>query len=149
MRRLPILVVLIGVIATISAVAARRASSPPTTDPGGRIWPPLPAPRQADADSAPTTPVPDTDTDNDTIAPSVTWVEPVDGACPVSHPIKANIRSGIYHEPGTTFYRRTVPHRCYATTAAAEADGLRRPRRGAADQRTAPDGAEPRTENER
>ena len=35
-------------------------------------------------------------------------------------------QSGIFHVPGGRFYDRTVPERCYATAAAAEADGYRR-----------------------
>jgi hypothetical protein len=53
------------------------------------------------------------------------WVEPVDGACPPSHPVKAKLASGIYHVPGGMNYERTHPDRCYADTAAAERDGLR------------------------
>lgn len=71
------------------------------------------------------------------IAPT-TWVEPIGGTCPVTHPIKANDRSRIYHEPGTPFYDRTVPERCYATTAAAEDDGYRAPKRGLAPPSTQP-----------
>lgn len=54
------------------------------------------------------------------------WVEPVDGECPPGYPIKGNDNSGIYHVPGGRFYARTVPERCYATEADAEADGYRR-----------------------
>jgi hypothetical protein len=53
------------------------------------------------------------------------WVEPVDGACPASHPIKAKLSSGIYHSPGGMNYERTHPDRCYVDGAAAERDGLR------------------------
>jgi hypothetical protein len=53
------------------------------------------------------------------------WVEPVDGACPVSHPIKVNATSGIFHTPGGRFYERTRPDRCYTDAATAEADGYR------------------------
>jgi hypothetical protein len=53
------------------------------------------------------------------------WVEPVDGECPPTHPIKAKMASGIYHVPGGFNYDRTRPDRCYRDTAAAEADGLR------------------------
>jgi len=48
-----------------------------------------------------------------------------DGACPVSHPVKAKLASGIYHEPGGGNYERTKADRCYLDAAAAEADGLR------------------------
>lgn len=58
--------------------------------------------------------------------PTQLWAEPVDGACPHGYPIKANANSGIYHVPGGRFYERTVPERCYADTADAEADGYRR-----------------------
>jgi hypothetical protein len=53
------------------------------------------------------------------------WVEAVDGSCPVSHPVKAKESSGIYHVPGSSFYARTRPERCYVDAAAAEADGYR------------------------
>ncbi|MEM1332385.1 MAG: nuclease, partial [Actinomycetota bacterium] len=55
------------------------------------------------------------------------WVEPDDdGACPISHPIKANDNSGIFHVPGGRFYERTKAERCYADETGAEADGYRR-----------------------
>jgi hypothetical protein len=54
------------------------------------------------------------------------WVAPVDGECPPGYPIKANDNSGIFHVPGGRFYARTVPERCYADAADAEADGYRR-----------------------
>ena len=51
-----------------------------------------------------------------------TWVEPdEEGACPLSHPVKANANSGIYHVPGGPFYDRTHAERCYADAAGAEA----------------------------
>lgn len=53
------------------------------------------------------------------------WVAPVDGACPATHPVKANDNSGIFHVPGGRFYERTRPERCYATPEAASADGYR------------------------
>ncbi len=56
-----------------------------------------------------------------------TWVEPNDdGSCPISHPIKANDNSGIFHVPEGTFYERTKAERCYTTAEAAIADGYRR-----------------------
>jgi hypothetical protein len=54
-----------------------------------------------------------------------TWVEPVEGACPSSHPVKAALSSGTFHVPGGPAYERSVPDRCYLDAAAAEADGLR------------------------
>jgi hypothetical protein len=53
------------------------------------------------------------------------WVDPDDGACPTTHPVKAKLTSGIFHVPGGANYERTKADRCYTTTDAAEADGLR------------------------
>ena len=52
-------------------------------------------------------------------------VEPVDGECPASHPVKGKLASGIYHEPGGRNYTRTPADRCYLDAAAAESDGMR------------------------
>jgi hypothetical protein len=57
------------------------------------------------------------------------WVEPVDGACPATHPVKAKLSSGIFHVPGAQMYERTNADRCYADAEAAEADGLRASKR--------------------
>ena len=57
------------------------------------------------------------------------WVEPDDGVCPSSHPVKAKLVSGIYHRPGGQSYDRTRPDRCYRDGPAAEADGLRAAKR--------------------
>jgi hypothetical protein len=54
------------------------------------------------------------------------WVDPLDdGACPATHPVKANDHSGIFHVPGGRFYDRTVAVRCYADAESATADGYR------------------------
>ena len=60
---------------------------------------------------------------------ATTWVEPVDGACPAGYPVKAKLKSGIFHLPGGLAYERTKPDRCYPDAAAAEADGLRAAKR--------------------
>jgi hypothetical protein len=73
-------------------------------------------------DSAPDTGSATTDTLRDE---ATRWVPPVDGACPAGHPVKGKATSGIYHVPGGRFYERTVPDRCYASAADAEADGYR------------------------
>jgi hypothetical protein len=57
------------------------------------------------------------------------WVEPDEGACSLSHPVKAKLASGIYHRPGGQSYERTRPDRCYRDGPAAEADGLRAAKR--------------------
>ena len=54
------------------------------------------------------------------------WVEPTDGTCPASHPVKAKMSSKIFHVEGGLNYERTHPDRCYRDAAAAEADGLRK-----------------------
>ena len=54
------------------------------------------------------------------------WADPLDdGTCPISHPVKANDNSGIFHLPGGRFYDRTKPERCYSDADAAVADGYR------------------------
>lgn len=57
------------------------------------------------------------------------WLPPVDGSCPDGYPVKAKLRSGIFHLPGMQAYGRTNPDRCYPSAAAAEADGLRAAKR--------------------
>ena len=85
-------------------------------------WPPLesePAP--------PPVPEPASDVAAFASVPSdQRWAAPVDGGCPDGYPIKANDNSMIFHMPGGRFYDRTVPERCYADAADAEADGYRR-----------------------
>ncbi|MET0627110.1 MAG: hypothetical protein ABW033_01475 [Acidimicrobiia bacterium] len=56
---------------------------------------------------------------------SAGWVEPDDGVCPRTHPVKAKLTSGIFHVEGGASYERTNADRCYASPEAAEADGLR------------------------
>jgi hypothetical protein len=54
------------------------------------------------------------------------WIAPLeDGSCPLSHPVKVNESSGIFHVPGGRSYDRTQAGRCYATPEAAAADGFR------------------------
>ncbi|HET9692588.1 MAG TPA: hypothetical protein VFP61_15675 [Acidimicrobiales bacterium] len=58
------------------------------------------------------------------------WLLPAgDGSCPPGHPVKAKDKSRLYHLPGMFAYGRCVPDRCYATAAAAEADGYQRAKR--------------------
>jgi hypothetical protein len=70
---------------------------------------------------------------DDTVPPPTTssapFTQPIDGACPASHPVKAKLASGIYHVPGGFSYDRTRPDRCYHDAQAAEADGLRAAKR--------------------
>jgi hypothetical protein len=62
-----------------------------------------------------------------TVAPpdGPAWVEPTARVCPASHPVKAKLASGIYHQPAGASYERTVPDRCYRDGPAAQGDGLR------------------------
>jgi hypothetical protein len=57
------------------------------------------------------------------------WVEPRGSVCPPTHPIKAKLKSGIFHLPGMVAYERTNPDRCYKDPKAAESDGLRQAKR--------------------
>ena len=57
--------------------------------------------------------------------PAAPWVEPTNGECPGTHPVKGKLASKIFHVPGGFNYPRTKPDRCYLDAAAAEADGLR------------------------
>lgn len=57
------------------------------------------------------------------------WVDPVEGTCPPTHPVKAKLASRLYHEPGMFAYDRTRPDRCYLDGATAEADDFTRAKR--------------------
>jgi hypothetical protein len=101
----------------------RWESQPPPYPPQPRVESSSPNPSTATSSapaSAPAEPVLATPTGGGD------WVEPVDGACPASHPVKAKMSSGIFHVAGGLNYERTRPDRCYRDPAAAEADGLRK-----------------------
>jgi len=110
----------VGVVAGV-VFAAWRAYKAQVSAPGAEgSWeaapfpfPPIPRPRPS------STPRPDA---SDGAEASV---EPLEGACPASHPVKGKVASGIYHLPGGLNYERTRPDRCYADADAAESDGLR------------------------
>lgn len=53
------------------------------------------------------------------------WVDPIEGVCPTTHPVKGKLASRIFHLPGMLNYARATPDRCYRDAPAAEADGLR------------------------
>ncbi len=93
------------------ALSARRSESAPEWETQPFPYPPTPKlPDDEGADVEGATPP---------------WVEPRDGTCPATHPVKAKLRSGIYHLPDGALYDRTNPDRCYVDVAAAEADDLR------------------------
>src|SRR3954451_9754640 len=87
------------------------------------VAPESPEPPLVDGGGA--TPIPEA-----MITGSTPWVDPIAGDCPVSHPVKAKLTSGIYHLPGGGNYDRTRAERCYVDADAAIADGLRAPKRG-------------------
>lgn len=122
-----------AIVGAVRMVLGRR--QPPVT--GEASWPTL-AERAAAAQAQPSKPAVGEPTGQSTEEPaepseqagdepaaSEDWVEPVDGACPATHPVKGKPGSGIFHLPGGLFYDRTVPDRCYRSAEAAEADGLR------------------------
>ena len=109
----------VGAAAAVAATAValralRRRRVPAVT--GDARWPPLSEPTPPPTRSGP-------------VFEPQTWVAPVDGVCPAGHPLKANENSMIFHAPGGMSYDRTVPERCYAEAADAEADGFRAARR--------------------
>jgi hypothetical protein len=53
------------------------------------------------------------------------WVAPVGGVCPTTHPVKASLARRIFHVPGGASYGRVTPERCYRSPEDAERDGLR------------------------
>ena len=98
---------------------------------------PAPFPPQPRAETSPTPATPVTTAEPVTATEPVAaqaapassgdaWVEPTEGTCPASHPVKAKMSSKIFHVEGGLNYERTHPDRCYRDAAAAEADGLRK-----------------------
>ncbi|HMS88119.1 MAG TPA: hypothetical protein PK748_02905 [Acidimicrobiales bacterium] len=94
------------------------ATPEPATPEPAVLEPAAPEPDTSEGEPAPERPP---------APPGERWAFPLDdGRCPPGHPIKAKLRSGLYHEPGMAAYERTHPDRCYAHAVDAEADGLRR-----------------------
>ena len=137
-RRLFRLVFLAGIAAGVVAVVrAMTNKDDPLPSPAGAPdgpWPPLrnetAAPKQPTAAAAPEPAVVPEPAGVPVAGASSGWVEPTaDGSCPAGHPVKAKLKSKIFHEPGQLNYDRTTPDRCYVDAAAAEADGLRAAKR--------------------
>jgi len=55
------------------------------------------------------------------------WVDPVGWDCPLDHPIKANLKSMIYHLRGDPYWDRTdaMSGECFDTAQHARAQGFR------------------------
>jgi hypothetical protein len=115
-RRAVLLALLAGV--AYALLRALRPASPPPSLPHH----PLTIPPGMDPEGGP-------EIEDGALAGIAPWVEPEDGACPASHPVKAKLGSGIFHVPGGLSYERTQPDRCYLDEAAAIADGLRAAKR--------------------
>jgi hypothetical protein len=146
LRRILAFGVLAGVLYALwRRIGARRpAPAAPTHGPGGTAGPGVPAGISRLGESPDESPRPgnspgdspgESASGNESAGDSAraeisqSWVEPEDGACPVSHPVKAKLSSGIFHPPGAQMYNRTRADRCYPDAAAAEADGLRASKR--------------------
>jgi len=111
--RLVFLAAVAGLLVTL--VRRRHVGAEPAVRPA---WPPL-----DDADARPVAAV------AEEVPPSARWSDPVERACPPGFEVKVKLSSGIYHLPGMFAYDRTKADRCYATEAAAEADGLHKAKR--------------------
>ena len=139
LRLAAIAAIIVGVVRTVMG-----KKKPEVT--GEASWPPLvddartsaPSALQADVagtpeqDDAQAEDEPELSTDgesSETDSSEVVWVDPADGECPASHPVKGNAQSKIYHVPGGASYGRTVAERCYISAEAAEADGFRAAKR--------------------
>ena len=110
-RRVPLLFALLGATWLVRrTLVLRQEALAPL--PVGTVWPSLPEP-----DATPR------------VKPPKTWVEPTDGACPATHPVKAKLSSGLFHLPGMLAYARTHADRCYLSEAAAEADAFTKAKR--------------------
>lgn len=127
------LALVLGAAAAVYKVVQARRPSPAL--PEGDAWPPTPAPRPV-----PTPPKAAAPTETSAAATKspptkkatengAGWVEPVEGNCPTTHPVKGKLASLIYHLPGMTAYERTNADRCYRDEDAAQADGLRKAKR--------------------
>jgi hypothetical protein len=109
--RLVILAACAGAIVVFFRRRSRSSATPsPRSTPFGPTTEPTPASHPTQAEPA---------------AAAPPWLRAVDGECPPGYPVKVNESSGIFHVPGGRFYQRTIPDRCYATSADAEADGYR------------------------
>ena len=112
----------VGAVAGL-AYAAWKILAARAPDTAGVTYEPQPFPM-------PPKPVPPKARVEAEVESSTPFVEPgASGDCPLSHPIKGKLTSGIYHRPGGFMYDRTHADRCFRDPAAAEAEGLRAAKR--------------------
>jgi len=125
-------------IARQGTSSADKTTAPAQTSSAKPNPKPAPAP-SVQAEQKPTTAASSgtqpTETDNTTQdeAPALPkgQVAPINGECPITHPIKGNKGSMgalIYHNRDSASYDRTHPEVCFATEQDAEAAGYRAPR---------------------
>lgn len=120
LRRLAKLAIVGAVGALVAVWFRNRAGDDQQLDPE---WPPLTVVPPPVDDS---TPIDEPSDGAAAPAPEGDWIEPdAEGDCPLSHPVKVKLRSGIYHVPGGASYERTNADRCYTNPGDAEADGYR------------------------
>jgi len=144
--RFGVRVAVVAAAVWIARATLKRWVDGPDVEPTTKPWPPVastpaPAPRAESAAAGssvkarPTTPgatgSPKTPRkasatkETGDPPPGAQWVKPDgSGAVPTGHPVKAKLRSRLYHLPGMVAYERTDPDRCYATPEAAEEDGF-------------------------
>jgi hypothetical protein len=120
MRRVLLLLVLLIAAGFIAIRFRERATPVAASEP---TWPPItrrPEPPPVGA-------VTERPAEGAVSTPAPAWKPAnADGTMPDGYPIKAKNQSMIFHVPGGRFYDRTRAERCYATEAAAIADGFRR-----------------------
>lgn len=138
MRRWARRVVWLAVLTVVTGATARWWSTRSVPAPSNApTWPPFdppaPAPRPVIVPQVSDEPLPAaapatteaTETTEEAGATATAWVAPIEGDCPLDHPVKANDNSGIFHVPGGRFYARTKAERCYVDAESAAADGYR------------------------
>ncbi len=119
-RRILKLAVIAAVIgALVSWLRSRSSEETESSDEEDLPWPPI---GSTDQETSSQVVEPN---DGSPVEPRDWLACDTNGNCPDSHPIKAKDSSGLYHVPGGNTYDRTIPDRCYASEAAAEADGYR------------------------
>ena len=128
-KKLAFLALLAAVVAAVARALRPRPDFAAPSDSGAADWPPLDLPGpNTEAAQPEAAAEPEAAPAGDPGAAG--WAEPnPDGSCPDGFPVKVKIASGIYHVAGGLNYERTKADRCYASPAAAAADGFRQSQR--------------------